>query len=338
MKGVFSALLVLLASVTLSQAQEQSGIPAKLTVKGRQVPVYLQGMDGDKITFQLNRKPNNQSAPAQVITKIDFLGRYDVQAMEQQFNEGDYQGLIDTLASVLKPSLDDYLQYMVIENNLQDVFAMLMKAHLRLGNSAKAQELSKVLIQNPDTSIQAQSESIGLLAALGENDIAAAEALLGKIDSEAGKLYLGASIERAKGNYAAAHIMVVDLIAEYPNDLDWMPQAELLSARLYMDVGRTNSAINTARQVKVIYANSNTGNDAAKLHAQYLDAQKRAAEAAQAKADEAAAKRAEIAAKAEERAKGFGFDAKEDDETEDAETGTTPATDGGSDAGSDADK
>ena len=135
MKNILTIFLVALIPALAVQGQEQSGIPAKLTaVNGKEFPVFLQGIEGDKIVFQLYKRPANQAAPLKAIAEIEFVGQVDVAGAEQLFSTGDYQGMILKLKAELKPSPDDYWSYMTVENNLQDLFTMLMKAYLRLGD------------------------------------------------------------------------------------------------------------------------------------------------------------------------------------------------------------
>ena len=58
-----------------------------------------------------------------------------------------------------------------------------------------------------------------------------------------------------------------------------MPQSEFLNVHLYMDIGLTNSAIQTARQVKNIYGNSNVAAEAQKMQT-FLEEAQAAAKAA----------------------------------------------------------
>ncbi len=331
MKKVLSIFFVL-ASITLfAQGQEQSGIAAKITAaNGRQFPVFLQGMKDDEIVFQLYKSTSNKAVPAHLITNVEFVGRFDADGIEQFFSTGDYQGMIDKMNADLKPSFDDYWQYMSIDNNLQDIYTMLMKAYLRMGNDVKASEAAAILLKNPDAGVKGQAESIAIIAALGEGRVSDAEAMLGEINSAPGKLYLGACVERAKGLPKQAIQLITQLIAEYGNDLDWMPQAELLSAHLYVDMGMTNSAINTARQVKNIYAKSDVGNEAARFQEELVLAQQKAEEAAKAKAEKEEADRAAVKARAAERAKGYGFNV----DTESEEANSVDQEDGGTADGS----
>ena len=117
-----------------------------------------------------------------------------------------------------------------------------------------------------------------------------------------GKLYLQACIERARGNPKAAFLLVNQIISEHANDLRWMPQSELLNVHLYMDTGLTNSAIQTARQVKNIYRNSNIAVDARNLQTYLEEAQVATEMAAKAREEEEEKARAEVRARAEARA------------------------------------
>ena len=50
----FNILAFCLAVVSLTQAQDQSGIPARMTVvTGKTVPVFLQSLSEGKLVFQL---------------------------------------------------------------------------------------------------------------------------------------------------------------------------------------------------------------------------------------------------------------------------------------------
>lgn len=322
MNKTLATIFIALSTVLVVYGQEQPGVPAKMTaVNGREFPVFLQGVDGDRIVFQLYKRPTNQNAPMKAIAKIEFVAQVDTAAAEQLFSTGDYTGMILKLKSELKPSVDDYWDFMVVENNLQDVFVMLMKAYLRSGDIASANKAAGILLQNTDPSVQAQAESISLLAALGEGRIEDAEALLAQIESAPGRLYMGASIERAKGNIDAAFQLTNQLIRDFGNDLGWMPQTELLNARLYLESGMTNSAMYTARQVMNIYKNSDVGNDAAQLHSELVLELKKHEDKRKAREDAEEAARAAVRARAAERAKGYGFGDEEESEVEDAVEG-----------------
>ena len=314
MKLLSIVISMLLFSSALVHAQDQTGVPAKITAANdKEFPAFIQNMEGDTLVFQLFKRPSNMNVPARYIKKVEFVGPFDTASADQLFNDGDYQGMIDKMTSELQPSIDAYWPLMSFQNNYQELFTKLMKAYLRIGDADSARKGSAFLLKNPDAAVHGQAGSINLLSALDQNDIAAAEAMLPEIKSSPGKLYLGACISRAKKEYAQAFLQITDLIEKYPNDLSWMPQAELLSAHLYLDTGLTNSAIQTSRQVMKMYAGTDVVNDAKKLNEDTILAKQKAEEEAAARAEAEAAERAAVRAKAIERARGYGFGALKDE-------------------------
>ena len=309
MRKILTVVIAMLAAGAFSQT-EQSGIPARLTAaNGNEVNVFLQQRDGDNLIFQIYRSTSTQTVPSRLISKIDFLARFDAETAAQRFADGDYQGLIDQMSAQLIPSPDEYWPFMTFENNLQESFVLLMQAYLKLGDVSKALEVSSILMQNQSPAVNGPAQSIAILAALEAGQVDEADALLGQVTSGPAALYLGACVARAKGNYQAASLLVADLIAQYGNDLSWMPQSELLSAYLYADQGLTNSAISTARQVDHIYVNTSYSTEAKAKQTEWAEAQAKAEAKAKAEADAEAARRAEVRARNEARAQGEGFGA-----------------------------
>jgi outer membrane protein assembly factor BamD (BamD/ComL family) len=78
--------------------------------------------------------------------------------------------------------------------------------------------------------------------------------------SEADELYAQACAERRKGNPRAAIALAARAVALHYQDREWQPRTELLCAELYAELGQTNAAAVTARQIQNLYA----GTDAAK--------------------------------------------------------------------------
>lgn len=308
MKRTFNILAIFLTVVAFVQAQaekqEQAGVPAKLTVvTGKVVPVFLQSLKDGKLVFQIYRRTKN--IPLRDVTKIsrlDFMNEFDRDGVTRLFKAGDYQGVVDKMTTDLKPSLDEYWQYMYIENNYQAEFSNLMTAYLELEDMDKAEMAASILSRNNDPEIRTKAITASIKIDLGKGNIEDAEQKLESIDSEVGKLYLKACIERARQNPKAAFLLVNEIISEHPNDLMWMPQSEFLNVHLYMDIGLTNSAIQTARQVKNIYGNSNIAADAQKMQIFLEEAQAAAAAAAAAREEEEERARAEVRARAEARA------------------------------------
>jgi len=306
MKRLFYILTTFVALVTFAQAQdeEQTGVPAKMEIiTGKVIPVYLQSLVDGKLIFQIYKRPKD--IPLGDITKVarfDFLNPFDADGVIQLFNSGEYQAVVDKMMTELKPSVDEYWPFMAVDNNFQPGFSALLESYIELDDLDQAETAASALMQSKNPDIRVQGQSAAIKVALKQGNIEQAEKVLEEVDSTVGKLYLQACIERAKQNPKAAFLLVNQIIAEYPNDLQWMPQSEFLNAHLYMDIGLTNSAINTARQVKNIYGNSSVAVKARKLQAQ-LEAEKAAAEAAaKAREEEAEKERAAVRARAKARA------------------------------------
>lgn len=258
-------LLFSLVLLSVAVASGQSGTPAKLEVtNGKVLKVFLQSLEDGTLSLSLNKSTTIKELPSSKVKGLTFFPKYDSVATEQSFNNAEYSDVISTLGPVMEP----FWEYMPISNNLQQAFGMLVTAHLETGNVDKVREAGEILMASNDAGKVAQGQVFGALAALSlTNGVPVAEKLREEVTSEAAGLYLQACIERAKGNPREASKIVTEIIASHGNDMEWMPQSELLSARLYLDQAFTNSAANCARQVQSIYGGSNVASDAEKLRA-----------------------------------------------------------------------
>jgi len=259
--------LAALATVCAAQGQKQKaepqpGTPAVLeAINGKKARVFLQRMENAKLVFQPYKSTREISVEATKVKRLEFILKYDAEGVSQAFIAGDYAGVVATL----EPLLKSYAPYMVVENNLRDAFAMLMKAYRENGDLPKARKAAGLLLQSGDPALVQRGQVVMALAAIAEGDFATAEKIQSEVPSEAAGLYLKASLEQAKGDPKTAIKTVVGIIAEHGNDMDWLPPAELLCARLYLDMGMTNSAAHTARQVENIYAGTHISADAHRL-------------------------------------------------------------------------
>lgn len=304
MKRLFKIIATLAAAVSLAHAQDQSGVPARMSViTGKTVPVFLQSLSEGKLVFQIYKRPKD--IPLNDITKVtsfEFMNQFDSSGVNELFNAGEYQAVVDKMSEELKPSLDEYWQFMSVENNFQNDFGNLLTAYMELGEMDLAEKAAAILLQNTNPDVRSKGTTAAIKLALAAGNIEKAEMMLEGFDSEVGTLYLKALIEQAKGNPKAAFLLVNQIVSGHANDLNWMPQAEFLNVHLYMDIGLTNSAIQTARQVKNIYGNSSIAMDAQKMQTYLEEAQAAAEAAAKAREEEEARARAEVKARAEARA------------------------------------
>lgn len=251
------------AALALSAAGASSGALAVIERNdGRAWRVYLQRIDGENIVTRLENSPEDRLFKISDIVRLDFLSAaYDSAAAEARFRAADYTEAIRIMA----PSIMPYQNFASISNNLEAAFCLLVNAYIENGDFAQARDLSACLISSHNPSVQVSAQVGRALAALGGGDIPTAEAIMPKIQNSAAKLYVQACVERAKKQPKAAIQTAIKLIAEYPNDMGWMPQTELLCAELYYEMGMTNSAVATARQTQKLYAGTNVEKEALAL-------------------------------------------------------------------------
>ena len=326
MRRIFFLIGVLALTSFCAEAQEkkgseQSGLPAVLeAVTGKKAPVFLQRIEGGKVVFCPRRSTREISVPASKIKRLDFIVKYDVGNMATNFACGKYEEIIAVLEPLLKP----YLPYMGIDNNLREPFLGLVDAYRELGSFDKLAKMAVILQQTGDELLIQKALVDRALIAISNKDLEQAEKLRGELKSEAAKVYLKAAILRAQQKPKEAIRMVIKVIADYGNDMDWLPQSELLCAYLYLDLKLTNSAFMTARQVEHLYAGTHISADAAKFRASLkLEEEERVEEEVEAKVIE------EVDAEATEEVDASEVVDTEDtasDEAESVEMDGTPST------------
>jgi len=286
MKRIWIGLMAALVAIgAVAQQQEaQSGTPALLeAVNGKQARVFLQHLKDGKLTFQAYKSNKNIAVPASKIKSLTFYPKYDAEAVEQQFNAGEYSAVLSTL----DPLMESFWDYMVVDNNLRAAFCMLMDAYYKSGEFTKARKAANILLESGDPELVQRGQANIALVSIAENDLETAKKIRNEVTSEAAGLYLQACIERAEQRPKDAIKTVSDLIINHANDVKWLAPSELLCAYLYVDmlgdnsVITTNSALHTARQVKNIYAGSSVAADAEKLWVSLGGAEREAAIAAE---------------------------------------------------------
>jgi hypothetical protein len=299
MMMILAAVSVAVAQTETEEATTAIGAPASLMASnGKSVPrVYLQKLEDGNLTFSVGDRA--MTVPLDKITSIGFSmskeefdsfrakqtisdaeiaeisARADVDKVaklqlifekalsniEALYIEGDYAAVV----AALEPLMMERGPFMSIDNNLQKMFLMLMDSYLKLDDVAGVGKCAAVLRDSANPKVKAKALVDLALQAVERGDFEASGKFAEELESDAAKLYLQAVASRAQKQPILASKTVCEIIADHGNDLEWMPQSELLSAHLYLDMGLTNSAVNTARQVKNIYAGTNVAGDAAKL-------------------------------------------------------------------------
>jgi len=306
MKRISISLVVLAATSALAQEPAaQSGTPARLeAINGKQAKVFLQRLEEGNLTFQAYRSTRDITVGIPKIKSLTFFPKYDAEAVQASFNAGDYPAVIATLGPLMEP----YWDYMLIDNNLRDAFCILMAAHRENGDFPKVRQAAGLLMESGDPALVLRGQVNTALAALAAGDLQTTEKIRTEVPSEAAGLYLQASIERANQQPKAALKTISVIIADHANAVEWLGPSELLCAYLYLDmIGTspgitTNSALNTARQVKNMYTGSHVAADARKLWVSLGGEAVEAAAAEEKAAQEAADKVAKAQREAEAQA------------------------------------
>jgi len=269
MKRTFLFLTLWVAAVSIGMAGEDS--PAILTTKdGKALRVFLMSTDGVFVETEFQKLRQKKSFTVEELDMLKFtpLGVNDNELKElddkvqELFLQAKYAQLIDQIEPVAAP----YAEYMSISNNLQTMYGLLMQAYSRTGQHPQAAAVAENLMRTQDESLKLNATVCAALAAADQQEFAAAETFLKEISDPVAALYVQASIQRAEGATCDAIQTAVKVIAEHVDNMEWLPLTEVLCAELYLETGRTNSAVVTARQAAKFYVGTNVGNEADALH------------------------------------------------------------------------
>lgn len=229
---------------------------------GRAWKVFLIKNGREELTIRLIKSKANTKVETDEVDRLEIEHpEYNPDVVQLHFNQADYPAVIAALEPVVLPAAD----YMGFENNLQEPCDLLMQAYSWSGDVSKAGALADQLRITPDPERKVSALVIRALSAMAQSDTATAETCRAAIDDPAAGLYVRAAMEQAQGNPQKAIQTVVELIASHPNNMNWMPPAELLCAKLYLELGMTNSAAATARQTSTLYAGMNVEKEAKAL-------------------------------------------------------------------------
>lgn len=258
---IIIASLATLASIAQKTAVPE-GVPARLeAINGKVVNALLQKREGSSVTFRVYGSDRDISVDQSMVKSLEFIVKYDAKAVELNVNNGDYAAVLSVLEPVMAPLLD----YIAISNNMQSTFCLMMDAYRERGDYDAAEKIAKVLVDSGDAGLTTKGLVNSTLVAIKKKDLDAAGSYCAKVKSEPANLYLQACIERAKNQPVQAIQHAVDVILKHGNDMDWMPPSELLCGELYLDMGMTNSADTTFRQVATFYEGTRYAAESAKM-------------------------------------------------------------------------
>lgn len=98
-----------------------------------------------------------------------------------------------------------------------------------------------------------QTAITAAMQALSAGNPQAVLAAADSVTNPAARLYLQAGAERLRGDPKAAIQLAARAVALHYHDAEWVPRNELLCAELYSEMGMTNAALTTVRQIQSLY-------------------------------------------------------------------------------------
>jgi len=269
MRRLFFILILLMTGAACGMAGEDS--PAIVNLKdGRAFRVFLMSTDGNLISTEMQKLRTNKEFETEEVLNLEFtpVGMNEnerkafIEGHAELFEQADYETVITKGQPVMEP----YGEYMRITNNLQETYGLLMQAYSRTGNHAQAAEIAADLMDTKDKSLKQKAVVCAVLAAADRKDFDKAQEFLTQIENPAAVLYVRAALERAKGDPVEALRTSAKVVANHGDKLEWLAPVEFLCAELYLESGRTNSALATARQTAKLYDGTYIGNEADALH------------------------------------------------------------------------
>jgi hypothetical protein len=268
--------LILFTGVFLMQSVWAAQPKAVLyRTDGRAWNVDLVSCDAKQVIYTLENSEAQKTVALEDINRLQIKHpAYDAAEIETLLNAGDYQAVIRILEPVALSAGD----YMAVENNLKKPFEQLMRAYYLNGSLKDAQVAAEKLQATTEQELKEMAVVINGLSVLAQGDRTTAQILHVEMKDSVARQYLKACIDQNAGDLRSAMKTAVELIADYPNNMTYMPLTELLCAQLYIDLGRLDSADETARQAKVFYAGTFAEKEAEKLRAKIKELKKESTE------------------------------------------------------------
>ena len=247
------AICMLMMISTLAPAQE-AGLPALLQApNGKQVRVFLQEADERAVAFTAPKSTTIMRAPISKVKELTFVLKEDIVEIEAQLGRESGEEERAELASFLEP----YTPFMGIKNNLYPLFIKQIELELLEGRYAQAAERAEYLLAcSAHSDMQLKGQRYALISALKAKNWEEAALHIEAADAPVAERYFRAAQRLYRGEPKKAMQEVIEIIIEHANEVEWMAPTEYLAAEIYLELGMTNSARQTADQVANMYEGS----------------------------------------------------------------------------------
>lgn len=181
--------------------------------------------------------------------------------IQQLYSDGQYSDLADRLSALLAP----YQDYLTLPSNLNQKTLYWMEAAFWSGDYHRTQELAHSIERLPSAAHKQYARFYRGLTTLAAGDFAATEAFMAEKQADelyptdsAARLYIEARLLEHQGKPDEAIRRATRLMALHSRDTDWMPQAELLCARLYLALDMPESAQAVLADIRDFYSENAT--------------------------------------------------------------------------------
>lgn len=194
--------------------------------------------------------------PIRRLSYINFRVLTALKEMGPLFDEGLYGEVTALCEKVLSPAL----AYADLPNNLTQPFTRWMIASYWSGAYDRTVELSDILMRSRDKTLKASAEFYRRLARMELGEMAEMSAFLKTPAAtnfyptgSVSRLYIDARVLQDNGNPKAAIQTASQMILDHDRDPDWLPQADLLCAKLYFDLDMPEAAESVLKDIRTLY-------------------------------------------------------------------------------------
>lgn len=270
-----SILILIIVAGLLCEGNYARGVevPATLTVGSAEWDVTLLGRSGDMIRFRRAGRDDTPEFPVSSIKKAVFDVDINANELESWYSDRDYRKIILELESELRP----YEPYGDLPSNLASYYAVLMELYYKAGEYNKCLVMASRLAKDDrDPALQRKSIVFKGLTMIETGRMEEAAALFKRQGwnermpetSPPEDLFIAAKFMAMSKQYAKALETAAKIVAFHSQDSEWMRPAELLCAKMYLELGMLDSADEVIREITLLYKNTDEYEQAQQLKKQ----------------------------------------------------------------------
>lgn len=195
------------------------------------------------------------STPVSFIKKVDFgFSSINITLCESMFRSGDYKGL----ERLMTEQIDPVLVYAGLAGNLNDYLVWRLRAQFWSDDLDGAAKSIASLEQQEASEHADIAHLYSALLLLSQDRLDEAKEMFSSVlNPESVSVpmaeYIHGQIAAGLGDYRQAMLHVSQVLAFYSRDLEWMPAATALEARVYQETGQLKKAATVANELCMAY-------------------------------------------------------------------------------------